>query len=111
MKQLLFALTALLIVLYFAKPASPWEFDEYLFYQGIHNFDPIAHHPPPPGFPVFMAAGHLARLLIPTDFAALVTLSFAGSLAGCRKSGTNSWNPSAFSFSVGTKCSAAEFTQ
>jgi hypothetical protein len=81
MKQLLFALAALLIVLYFAKPASPWEFDEHLFFQGIHHYDPVAHHPPPPGFPLFMGAGHLVRLLIPTDFAALVTLSFIGSIA------------------------------
>ena len=81
MKQLLFALAALLIVLYFAKPASPWEFDEHLFFQGIHHYDPVAHHPPPPGFPLFMGAGHLVRLFIPTDFAALVTLSFIGSLA------------------------------
>ncbi|MGZ5493121.1 MAG: hypothetical protein ACXW3E_06420, partial [Thermoanaerobaculia bacterium] len=81
MKQLLFALAALLIVLYFAKPASPWEFDEHLFFQGIHHYDPAAHHPPPPGFPLFMGAGHLMRLLIPTDFGALVTLSFIGSIA------------------------------
>lgn len=68
------------MVLFFAKPASPWEFDEFLFFQSLHHYDPIAHHPPPPGYPLFAGVGHVARLLIPGDFATLVTISFIGSL-------------------------------
>lgn len=68
--------------MFFAMPASPWEFDELLYFQGIRHFDPVAHHPPPPGFPLFMGVGHVVRLLIPSDFATLVTISFIGSIAG-----------------------------
>ncbi len=80
MRSLLLALAALALVLFFARPASPWEFDEFLFFQSLHHFDPLAHHPPPPGYPLFAAAGHVLRLLIPSDFATLVTISVLGSL-------------------------------
>ena len=63
-------------------PASPWEFDEVLFYEGLQRFDPVAHHPPPPGYPVFMAAGKVARSMAPSDFAALSALSLIGSTVG-----------------------------
>ncbi|HEX7419777.1 MAG TPA: hypothetical protein VF505_07810, partial [Thermoanaerobaculia bacterium] len=80
MRPLLLALAVLAVVLFFAKPASPWEFDEFLFFQSLHQYDPIAHHPPPPGYPLFAGVGHVVRLLIPGDFATLVTISFIGSL-------------------------------
>ena len=80
MRQLLLALAILAVVLFFAKPASPWEFDEFLFFQSLHQYDPIAHHPPPPGYPLFAGAGHVLRSMIPSDFATLVTISFIGSL-------------------------------
>ena len=70
----------LAVVLFLAMPASPWEFDEILFFASLHHFDPIAHHPPPPGYPVFAAFGHILRLVIPNDFATLVTVSVIGSL-------------------------------
>jgi hypothetical protein len=66
----------------FALPASPWEFDEPLFYQALHRFDPAAHHPPPPGYPLFIFVGKLFRLLLPSDFSALVTISVIASIAG-----------------------------
>ncbi len=69
-------------MLIFALPASPWEFDEPLFFQALHRFDPAAHHPPPPGYPLFIFAGKLFRLLLPSDFSALVTLSVIASIAG-----------------------------
>ena len=80
-RSLLLALAVLAVVLFFAKPASPWEFDEFLFFQSIHHYDPVAHHPPPPGYPVFAGAGHVLRWFLPSDFATLVTISFIGSLA------------------------------
>lgn len=79
---LLAALALHVVVLLFAMPASPWEFDEPLFFQGLHDYDPVAHHPPPPGYPVFMAAGRLVRWVIPNDFLALRTISILGSTAG-----------------------------
>lgn len=79
---LLAALALHIIVLFFAMPASPWEFDEPLFFQGLHDYNPVAHHPPPPGYPLFMAVGHVVRAIIPSDFLALRTISFAGSAIG-----------------------------
>ncbi len=69
-------------VLLFSMPASPWEFDEPLFFQGLQRYDPVAHHPPPPGYPVFMGVGNVVRAVAPTDFAALRAISVAASLLG-----------------------------
>jgi len=60
-------------------PASPWEFDEPLFFQALHEYNPVAHHPPPPGYPVFIFTAKLFRLFIPSDFAALVSVSVIAS--------------------------------
>ncbi|MGZ8867364.1 MAG: hypothetical protein ACXW2P_03395 [Thermoanaerobaculia bacterium] len=70
------------VVLLFSMPASPWEFDEPLFFQGLQRYDPVAHHPPPPGYPVFMGAGKVVRVVMPTDFAALRAISVAASALG-----------------------------
>ena len=69
-------------VLLFAIPASPWEFDEPLFFAALHDYNPAAHHPPPPGYPLFIFFGQLVRLVIPSDFATLVTISVAASAIG-----------------------------
>jgi hypothetical protein len=76
------AATLLLVVMFLAKPATFWEFDEPLFSQALHHYDPVAHHPPPPGYPVFIFVAQLLRQVIPSDFGTLVTLSFLGSAIG-----------------------------
>lgn len=81
-RPFLLALAAHVAVLLAVMPASPWEFDEILFFQGLHRYDPLAHHPPPPGYPVFILFGQLVRLLIPSDFATLLTISVVASIAG-----------------------------
>ncbi len=63
-------------------PASPWEFDEPLFFQALHKYDPLAHHPPPPGYPVFIYFAQVVRLFVPSDFATLVALSVIASATG-----------------------------
>ena len=63
-------------------PASPWEFDEPLFFQALHDYDPLAHHPPPPGYPLFILFAQLVRFVIPSDFATLVTISIVASIIG-----------------------------
>ncbi len=46
----------------FALLASgPWEWDETLFARGLMRFELAAHFPHPPGFPGWMAIGHLMR--------------------------------------------------
>jgi hypothetical protein len=81
-KHLFIAFALFAVVLLFSIPASPWEFDETLFFQGLHRYDPVAHHPPPPGYPVFMGVGKIARAVMPSDFSALVAVSVLASLAG-----------------------------
>src|SRR5687768_1278510 len=76
------AFAAWAAVLFFSMPASPWEFDEPLFFQGLRRYDPVAHHPPPPGYPLFMGAGKVARAVMPSDFAALRAISLAASAIG-----------------------------
>lgn len=38
---------------------GPWEWDETLFARGIFHFNLAAHYPQPPGFPGWLAIGHL----------------------------------------------------
>lgn len=60
-------------------PASPWEFDEPLFFHALHDYDPAAHHPPPPGYPVFILFAQLVRAVVPSDFAALLAINVTAS--------------------------------
>jgi hypothetical protein len=76
------ALAVHVLLLLAVMPASPWEFDEPLFFQALHRYDPLSHHPPPPGYPLFILFAQIVRLAIPSDFGTLVTISVAGSLAG-----------------------------
>jgi hypothetical protein len=73
---------AFVAVLLAATPASYWEFDEPLFSQALQQYDPVAHHPPPPGYPVFIAVAKLFRVFFPSDFSALVAVSVVASAIG-----------------------------
>ena len=79
MKPLIFVNAVLALALSLSMPASPWEFDEPLFFQALQRYDPGAHHPPPPGYPLFIGAGNLARMVMPSDFEALRAVSLAAS--------------------------------
>lgn len=68
--------------MWFAKPAALWEFDEILFAHATRHFDPIAHHPPPPGYPLFIVVAQLVRHVMPSDFATLVAINFIASAIG-----------------------------
>ena len=50
---------------------SLWGWDEALFCLGMRAYDVTSHHPHPPGFPLFLALGKLARLATGDDFRAL----------------------------------------
>jgi hypothetical protein len=64
-------------------PRTIWEYDESLFCMGVEHYDPLSHFPPPPGYPLYMAA---AKLVMPlagwVPFRALVALSAFTALAG-----------------------------
>jgi hypothetical protein len=70
------------LVLLAILPASPWEFDEPLFFQALQRYDPLAHHPPPPGYPAFILFAQLVRFLMPSDFATLRAISAIASAVG-----------------------------
>jgi len=56
---------------FLAMARSLWDWDEALFCLGMRSFDITAHHPHPPGFPVYIALGRIVRTIIPNDFRAL----------------------------------------
>lgn len=54
-----------------------WDWDEALFALALRHYDVTAHHPHPPGFPLFIAAAKL----VPLDaFHALQSVTFIASL-------------------------------
>jgi 4-amino-4-deoxy-L-arabinose transferase-like glycosyltransferase len=60
---------------FLAMARSMWEWDEALFCLGMRSYDVSSHHPHPPGFPVYIAAGKLVRLVAGSDFRALQALN------------------------------------
>jgi len=63
-------------------PKSLWEWDEILFLQGVIAFDPLHHHPHPPGYPLFIGLGKVFAFLVRDPYWGLVTLGVAASLVG-----------------------------
>ncbi len=54
------AVVAVLVWSRFAwLPSGPWEWDETLFARGMLHFELAAHFPHPPGFPGWLAIGHM----------------------------------------------------
>ncbi len=60
---------------------GPWEWDETLFARGILHFELAAHFPHPPGFPGWLAIGHLLMPLVGEPLRALQLASAAFSVA------------------------------
>jgi hypothetical protein len=58
-----------------AMARSLWDWDEALFCLGMRAYDVTSHHPHPPGFPVYIALGHIAKLFTGDDFRALQSLN------------------------------------
>ena len=63
-------------------PTSLWEWDEVLFVRGVEDFDPLQHHPHPPGYPLLIGLGKLFALVTGDPFRGLVALSVVASLVG-----------------------------
>jgi hypothetical protein len=57
------------------RPASPFEWDEVLFLRALAHYDVAGHSPHPPGYPVFVAAGKVAQLLVGDPIVALQAVS------------------------------------
>jgi hypothetical protein len=61
--------------------SGPWEWDEALFARGMLDFNLAAHFPHPPGFPGWLAIGHLLLPLAGRPLEALQWASAALSVA------------------------------
>jgi hypothetical protein len=60
---------------------GPWEWDETIFARGILKFELAAHFPHPPGFPGWLAIGHVVDLLTGDPLLALQLASAGLSVA------------------------------
>ena len=59
---------------------GPWEWDETIFARGILHFELAAHFPHPPGFPGWLAIGHLLTPVARDPLLALQLASAASSV-------------------------------
>src|SRR5207253_8565556 len=57
-----------------------WDWDEVLFSTALHHFDVAAHHPHPPGFPLYVFLGRIVRLGIHDDFRALQAINLVAAM-------------------------------
>ena len=64
-----------LLVRIFTAPRTPWENDEFLFTEGVRQFDPSRYHPHPPGFPLFILLGKAFNVVTHDPWRALVVLN------------------------------------
>jgi len=81
----LLSLLALVVVAalhYRSTPLAIWEFDEPFFAMGIEHYQPMLHHPPPPGYPLYMGFGKLVALFTGDPFRALLVTSIIAVAAG-----------------------------
>ena len=80
-RYLLLALTVIVgATRFLAASHSIWDWDEALFCSALRDYNVAAHHPHPPGFPLFVAVAKVVRLFVHDDFHALRAVSVAASL-------------------------------
>ncbi len=81
----LIVLAALLFVAalhYTSIPLTLWEYDECLYAAAVEKFEPLLHHPPPPGSPVYIAFVKILALARPDPLAAMLATSILAVAAG-----------------------------
>jgi hypothetical protein len=64
-----------------ALSKGPWDWDEVLFCLAIGDYDVAQHRPHPPGFPLHIFLGRLARLVTHSDFTALHAVNLVAGFA------------------------------
>lgn len=81
-QRLTFGIVALVCAAtrFLALAKTLWDWDEALFCLGMRSYDVTAHHPHPPGFPVYIALGRIVRTVIPSDFRALQAVNLIAAM-------------------------------
>jgi hypothetical protein len=81
-RSILVAVTlATAITRWLALAATPWDWDEMLFILAMRRYDVAAHHPHPPGFPLWIAFADAVHALGLDEFHALQCVAFVGAVA------------------------------
>lgn len=65
---------------FLALSRTLWDWDEALFSMALHDYNVAAHHPHPPGFPLFVALARLVQVAATSDFRALQAVTMLGAL-------------------------------
>ncbi|MBV9493352.1 MAG: glycosyltransferase family 39 protein [Acidobacteria bacterium] len=68
------------ITRWLALSRTLWDWDEALFSLALRHYDVAAHHPHPPGFPLYIATAKVFQLFL-SDFHALQAVSFLAAVA------------------------------
>lgn len=63
-------------------PKTLWESDEHLFVAAVKSFEPLANHPHPPGYPLYVGLGKFAAAFTDNLFAGLVAISILACVVG-----------------------------
>ena len=79
--MLVVATIATAVTRWLALAKTPWDWDEMLFMLAMRNYDVAAHHPHPPGFPLWIFFADLVHALHVDEFHSLQALSFLASVA------------------------------
>lgn len=81
-RSILVAVTILAaITRWLSLSLTPWDWDEMLFMLSMRHYDVAAHHPHPPGFPLFVVAAKLVHRFGLSDFRSLQAIAFIGAIA------------------------------
>lgn len=76
------ALLATAALHYTTVPRSIWEFDESFFAMAVEKYEPLQHHPPPPGYPIYIGFAKLIALFTGDPLQALLATSIIAVAAG-----------------------------
>lgn len=60
---------------------GPWDWDEVLFCLAVRAYNVAWHYPHPPGFPLYIGLGKVARLFTGSDFHALQAVNVIAAMA------------------------------
>jgi hypothetical protein len=76
------AALVVLITRLLTAPRTLWEADEHLFVAAVKSFEPLANHPHPPGYPLYVGLGKFAAAFTDNLFGALVVVSIVACVVG-----------------------------